>query len=345
MATLFGRLRGVDVEHLPTPALVVDIDALADNLQAMSSRWPGDTLRTHVKAFKSTTMAEHIATSTGSRGFCCATAREVRGMAAAGVGQDLLLANEVVDVDALGTLARLDGARVTIAVDSPETVDAAATAGLREVLIDVNVGLPRCGCAPADAGPLADRARAAGLEVRGVMGYEGHLMTEPDDRAGKVAAAMAILRKAHDDVGGPVISGGGTGTWDLNDTVTELQAGSYTLMDTDYAAAGVPFRQALHVVATVVSVNRAGGYAVADAGLKAFGMDHGLPTVEGHRIWYCSDEHTTFGPGEDGTLPSIGDRVRMVPAHIDPTIAYHETLHLVRDDQVVDSWLVDLRGW
>jgi len=290
----------VDVEHLPTPALVVDLDALADNLEKMADRWPGDTLRTHVKAFKSTALAEHIASFTGYRGFCCATAKEVRGLATAGLGRDLLLANAVVDVDVLRTLARLDEARVTIAVDSPETIAAAATAGLREVLIDVNVGLPRCGCAPEDAGPLADQARAVGLEVRGVMGYEGHLMTEADDRAGKVAEAMAILRNAHDVVGGPVISGGGTGTWDINETVTELQAGSYTLMDTDYSKAGVPFRQALHAVATVVSVNRAGGYAVADAGLKAFGMDHGLPTVVGYRIWYCSDEHTTFGPGADG---------------------------------------------
>ena len=99
----------------------------------------------------------------------------------------------------------------------------------------MNVGMPRCGCAPEDAGRLADRARAAGLEVRGVMGYEGHLMTEADDRAGKVAAAMAILRDAHEVVGGEVVSGGGTGTWDVNETVTELQAGSYTLMDTHYA--------------------------------------------------------------------------------------------------------------
>ena len=335
----------MDVEHLPTPALIVDLDALADNLEKMADRWPGDTLRTHVKAFKSTAMAEHIAAFTGYRGFCCATAKEVRGLAAAGLGSDLLLANEVVDVAVLRSLANLDDARVTIAVDSLETIEAATAAGVREVLIDVNVGLPRCGCAPEDAGPLADRARAAGLEVRGVMGYEGHLMTVADDRAGKVEAAMAILQDAHDLVGGPIISGGGTGTWDLNATVTELQAGSYTLMDTDYTKAGVPFRQALHAVATVVSVSRAGGYAVADAGLKAFGMDHGLPTVEGHRIWYCSDEHTTFGPGPDGTLPAVGSRVEMTPAHVDPTIAYHEVLHLVRDRQVVGTWPIDLRGW
>ena len=93
----------------------------------------------------------------------------------AGLGEDLLLANEVVDATRLGELARA-GARITVAVDSDATIDAAARAGVPEVLIDVNVGLPRCGCRPEEAGRLAERARAAGLTVRGVMGYEGHIV-------------------------------------------------------------------------------------------------------------------------------------------------------------------------
>ena len=98
-----------------------------------------------------------------------------RGWPPPGWAQDLLLANEVLDASRLGALVAA-GARVTVAVDSPATVHAARRAGLREVLVDVNVGLPRCGCAPDDAGALADLARGAGLEVRGVMGYEGHAM-------------------------------------------------------------------------------------------------------------------------------------------------------------------------
>src|SRR5579862_3247637 len=220
-----------------------------------------------------------------------------------------------------------------------------AGGGLREVLIDVNVGLPRCGCAPADAGRLADAARALGLTVRGVMGYEGHLMMEQPraDRRAKTEACMDLLLKAHDDVGGEVISGGGTGTYDLNTWVTELQAGSYVLMDTAYGAIGLPFRQALFIEATVISVSP-GGWAVADCGLKALGMDHGDPSIEGASVWFCSDEHLTFS---SDPLPPVGARVRVTPAHVDPTVAYHERMHLLASDgeHVAETWAVDLRGW
>ena len=121
------------------------------------------------------------------------------------------------------------------------------------MLIDVNVGLPRCGCAPEDAGRLADLARRRGLEVRGVMGYEGHVMGVEDRaeaRRRQRREAMALLARAHADVGGELVSAGGTGTYDLNTRATEIQAGSYALMDTAYAKLGLPFRQALSVLAT-----------------------------------------------------------------------------------------------
>jgi len=268
-------------------------------------------------------------------------------MAQAGLGDDLLLANEVLDTRRLGVLVE-DGVRVTVAVDSPQTVDAAAAGGVREVLVDVNVGLPRCGIAPDRAGRLADRARAAGLTVRGVMGYEGHLQMLPDlaERTKLTEECMDRLLAAHTDVGGEVVSGGGTGTHAVNTAVTELQAGSYALMDTAYTAAGLPFRQALTLLATVVSVTPPAGdmpgYAVADVGLKSLGMDHGNPTIPDAQVWFCSDEHTTFAA--EGPV-RVGDRLRVLPAHVDPTVALHEQMHLVRDDEVLDTWPVDLRGW
>jgi D-serine deaminase-like pyridoxal phosphate-dependent protein len=181
------------------------------------------------------------------------------------------------------------------------------------------------------------------------MGYEGHVVGLEDrqERVTKTDEAMALLAAAHREVGGEVVSGGGTGTWDTNRSITELQAGSYLLMDTAYGRLGLPFGAALSLAGTVLSVNRSGGWAVADVGLKSLGMDHGNPTVvdpPDAKVWFCSDEHVTFGSRDLPDL-AVGDRVRLHPAHVDPTVAYHEVLHVVQGDEVVDTWPVDLRGW
>ena len=331
--------------QLQTPALVIDADRLDHNLSTMSHHLPGPRLRPHVKAHKCTALARRQQQA-GHHGFTCATIREVEGMVAAGLAEDLLLANEVLDARRLGRLVEA-GARVTLAVDSPATIEAAVAGGVREVLIDVNVGLPRCGCDPEEAGPLADRARQAGLEVRGVMGYEGHAVGIDDRvaRTAKVTESMALLAAAHRAVGGPICSGGGTGSWDLNTAANEIQAGSYALMDTAYSRLGLPFVPALTITATVISVNRQ-GWAVADCGLKALGMDHGNPAmVDGHSVWFCSDEHIVFSAAEGRSLPAVGDRVGVLPAHVDPTMAYHEAAWLIDGTAVVDRWAIDLRGW
>ena len=329
------------LDRLPTPSLVVERSVFDANVAAMSAAWPGPSLRPHVKAFKSTAIAGILADA-GHRNFCAATVREIEGLAAAGLGSDLLLANEVLDASRLGRLVTA-GHRVTVAVDSEATVAAAAAGGVTEVLVDVNVGLMRCGCDPADAGPLADAARAAGLAVRGVMGYEGHLMmADPATKAAAVQASMELLAEVHATVGGDVVSGGGTGTFAVNKWVTELQAGSYCLLDTDYARLDSPFAIAVSVLATVVSVS-SGGWAVADAGLKAFGMDHGPPSWPGGEVVFCSDEHTTLH--DPGGAVAVGDRVRLLPGHLDPTVARHERYWVVDGDDVIDSWPVDLRHW
>src|SRR5947207_6974039 len=123
------------------------------------------------------------------------------------------------------------------------------------------------------------------------MGYEGHVVGIPDRAAREQMTedAMKLLLRAHADVGGEVVSAGGKGTYDINTWANEIQAGSYALMDTAYGKLGLPFGQALTVLATVISVSD--GWAVADCGLKALGMDHGNPTIEGGKVWYCWDEH------------------------------------------------------
>ena len=141
------------------------------------------------------------------------------------------------------------------------------------------------------------------------------------------------------------MSAGGTGTFDMYDStaVTEVQAGSYALMDTHYASLNLPFRQAMWVVGTVISVSDK--WCVIDVGLKSLGMDHGNPTVDGFAVWFCSDEHTTLAPVEGGQLPRVGDQLRVIPAHIDPTMSMHSQATIIDNDVVVDIWEIDLRGW
>ena len=186
-----------------------------------------------------------------------------------------------------------------------------------------------------------------GLTFMGIQGYAGHLMHEHDKearRAGslKVMEMLAEAKARAESFGlaCAIVTGGGTGTYDVNTVATEIQAGSYALMDTAYAKLGLPFEQALFVWATVISVSA--NYAVADAGLKALGMDHGNPAIDGARVWFCSDEHITFA---SDPAARVGDRFRIWPAHVDPTVAYHERILLVQGEEVVDELPVDLRGW
>lgn len=361
---------------LPTPALVVDAGAFEFNLTTMAATRPGPSLRPHVKAHKCTSLAARQV-SMGHDTFTCATPREVVGMIEAGVGREMLLANETLDPNRLRAMSdaqRRTGITAIVAVDSPETVDAAAEAGITDVLVDVNVGLPRCGCSPHVAPELAQIARSHGLAVRGVMGYEGHLMALPDRDAqrAKVLESMTVLVDTFDavvealdgDERCSIVSAGGTGTWDLYDPnhpvlsrVNEVQAGSYALMDTHYGALDLPFQQALFVVGTVISRTGEPGssgsppsWSVIDVGLKSLGMDHGNPTVDGASVWFCSDEHTTLSFGQ-GASPDLGTKLLVRPAHVDPTVALHENMYLVddvtqgSDAQVLDTWPVDLRGW
>ncbi len=330
------------VADLQTPALVIDATAFTHNITTMAQARPGSSLRPHVKAHKCTALAQSQFAA-GHTAFCAATPKEILGMAHAGLGDDLLLANETLDVARLQAMAKITPS-VTIAVDSDETIAVAARAGIQRVLIDVNVGLPRCGCRPKDAGRLGDLARSRGLEVRGVMGYEGHAVgvVPRIERTAICEASMEQLAIAHRLVGGDVVSAGGTGTFDISPIPSEIQAGSYALMDTAYSQLDIPFRQALWISTTVISARS--HYAVGDCGLKALGMDHGLPTIADHDVMLCSDEHITFTPAA-----RIGSKMMIAPAHVDPTAAYHDVFHVADgpglEAHIIDAWPINLRGW
>jgi D-threonine aldolase len=353
-----------------TPAVVVDRTALRANLAAMANCLPGARLRPHVKAHKCSEIAREQVRQ-GHPGITCATPLEATGIVTAGVSTDILVANEVLEPGRLRALASLqDRATIMIAVDSDDTVRAAVAAGLRDVVVDVDIGLPRCGCDPGDAGRLADVARRLGLVVHGVMGYEGHLMMNVADdvKRRRFETAMTRLSSAHAAVGGTIVSSGGTGTHHLHaagSPATEVQAGSYALMDTAYAADPHPFVPAMVVLGTVISTPRRPplDHVVVDVGLKALTIDHGNPVVPCADVRFLSDEHATVTPsgGTGSRRFAIGDRVAVVPSHIDPTMTLHadalvvdgpagRTLDQLETDElaalpVIDRWAIDLRGW
>jgi D-serine deaminase-like pyridoxal phosphate-dependent protein len=284
---------------------------------------------------------------------------------AAGFCNDILIANQVVGGDKPARVAALAaaGIDIKIAVDSREGLDqiAFAASGLGAsvgVVVDVNVGMPRCGVQPGEeALGLARRiADTGGVSLRGAMGYEGHVVGIPDREkrtalAHKAMEGLLASTGMMIDAGLPceIVSAGGTGTYDITGRIpgiTEIQAGSYVLMDTAYAKLDIPLEHALFVLGTVISRPNP-VLCVTDAGHKACTEDHGNPAVrglEGASVLFLSDEHTSISTPPGASI-AIGDRLQLVPSHIDPTINLHDVFYVVEGDTVVDVWPITARGY
>jgi D-serine deaminase-like pyridoxal phosphate-dependent protein len=352
------------LRDIPTPALVLDVAALDRNITRMAAFFAEGPcrLRPHFKAHKTPEIARRQLAAGSCTGMTCATVGEAE-MVAAFCG-DVLLANEVVTAEKCARVAALARrVRITVAVDSLTGLGAlskaASEADVRVgVLVDLDVGQGRCGVEPGDpALALAQQAaQSKGITLRGVMGYEGHLqpVRERADRELRTRQAMqglvataTLIREA----GLPceIVSAGGTGTYDISgriDGITEIQAGSYALMDTDYAGVGVPFEPAFWLLGTVVS-RPTRDRCVADCGHKSATKDHGYPAVRGipgAAVTALNDEHATISLPGDCRL-EIGDRVELLPSHTDPTVNLHDVFYVVRDDRVVDVWPIAARGY
>ncbi len=348
---------------LATPAFILDAAVLERNIVAMASRMRGPTrLRPHAKSHKCAQIARRQVEA-GAIGITTATVWEAAALAAAGI-RDLLIANEVVGDEKVRQLAAsARDARLTVAVDDPanaETLSAAADAAGSEisVLVDVDVGMHRCGVrSREEALRLAERLhRLPGLRLCGVMGYEGHSVLEADRdvRARKAAAAIEYLLEIADALvtaGFPVevVSAGGTGTYDLtghNPRVTEIQAGSYVLMDATRLALLSEFAPALTVLAAVVS--RQGTRLVLDAGKKTVGVDFTLPPIAGFPPEQvvplrAAEEHLLYEVAPECPL-AVGDRVEIIPGYCPTTANLHDVYHVVQENTVVDVWPVLARG-
>ena len=353
-------LVGRPVDEAPTPCLLLDRRAVVDNVRSMAAWADGRVhVRPHAKVHKCAEIAR-LQLDHGAAGLTTATVAEAEAMLAVSPGE-ILIANEVVGSQKMRTLAAIAReCRVIVALDDTGNAaalsQAAAAAGVElGVLVDVDVGLHRCGARTTQA--TLELAAAAtdlpGLVVRGVMGYEGHvvLISDPAERAAAAARAMDILAEHVDALVAAgyeveIVSAGGTNTHDmtgLHPRVTEVQAGTYAVMDAGYAAFAPRFRPSLTIAATVIS--RTDGTAVLDCGTKTVSVDVTPPTIpaDAGRVREIHEEHLLADPADPAALP-LGERVPVAVGYSGGTVNLHDAYVVVEDGTIVDVWPIVARG-
>jgi D-serine deaminase-like pyridoxal phosphate-dependent protein len=215
--------------------------------------------------------------------------------------------------------------------------------------------MERCGVrSKEEALRLAEHAsKLRGLRLEGMMGYEGHCMLEPDPglRVRKAHAAMEKLMEAVDFLAqhgfvSNIISGGGTGTYNITGAhprLTELQAGSYVVMDAFHAQLIPGFTVALTVLGTVIS--RHGNRVILNSGRKVIGSELGLPRLKDvpSTTAGIAEEHLLVDVDADSSL-KVGDRVEIVSGYGPTTVNLHDVYYVVEGDVVTDVWPVRARA-
>jgi len=361
---------GMSLAEVDTPALLLDLDAFERNLDRLDKSLAGLRIRVrpHAKSHKCAEIALRQM-ARGAIGVCCQKISEAEAMVEGGV-MNVLVSNEVVGAPKLTRLAALARrARISVCVDNEQNVvdmDAAArAAGAKiDVLVEVNVGGNRCGVEPGPACvDLAQRIAASRqLRFAGLHAYQGaaqHART-PAERKAAIAQAVQYVRITVEALQAnglkpEIITGAGTGTYLLeaaSGVYNEIQPGSYIFMDADYnrnlGEDGKPthaFEQSLYVWATVMS-HASPERAVVDAGLKALSVDSGMPLVAdlpGVEFLKASDEHGVLKLAQ-GTHVTVGDKLRLVPGHCDPTVNLYDWIVGLRADKVECVWPVTARG-
>ncbi|KAF2130987.1 hypothetical protein P153DRAFT_421974 [Dothidotthia symphoricarpi CBS 119687] len=357
---------GDPISSLDTPSMIVDLDLMESNIaKLMSQLLPtGVDIRPHSKTTKSAILAKRLIAA-GAKGACVAKLSEAEVMCEKGL-TDLLITCEIIGAAKVQRLVELFAKfrEIRIVVDSEEGAraidEALEKSGAEErimTLIDLDVGLHRTGVQPGE--PALKLAKTvAGLKhlrLIGVQGYEGHLqhIHGLEERKRLCLESMQILTQTADALRKDghqidVVTTGGTGTAEFCVTVpgvTEVQPGSFLFMDTDYRnAVGSKYSNSLTILSTVLS--KQGPKCVTiDAGLKSLTTDSGLAECKtaGYAYGVMGDEHGSLA-WTDGPDLKVGDRVEMVPSHIDPTINLHDVYYAYRKGIVEEIWLVDGRG-
>lgn len=341
-----------------TPSLIVDLDIFEANLTAASKlvSGTGKFIRPHFKTHRTPGLASRQCCPEVN-GFTCATVGEVESLIEAGFDH-LLLANEVVSLDKIGKLANLASrAEVIVAIDSIPPLydlnDACCQAGSTiGILADIDIGLNRCGVKePGEVEKIASEAtRLKHIQFRGLMGYEGRIRAQEPDRFEKIRQAFSRLAeaKSHLERRGyfvEIVSGAGTSTMieALADSViTEIQAGTYSIMEPDILDLGLPFECAVWVIGTVISTKPS--RVILDVGRRSITPDHGLPVPEyAHATTVgLNDEHAILA--WDGPLPELGQQIRLRPTQNRTTFNLYDEIWLERKRQPEARLPVSARG-
>lgn len=349
------------VKEIDTPALLVDLDVMESNLERMSAffRIRSCKLRPHFKNHKTPAFARKQMEA-GAIGMTCATLREAEILVDHGI-RSVLIANEIVDEGKLNRLAELSReASVIVAVDNDSVVAEMARIQRNRnaqlgVVVDINIGLDRCGVSSGEAAlSLARRAMSAGLNVRGIMGYDGQHQAAPpsperDAGVRERCQALADTAELMEGAGIPVsiVSTGGTGTYSISGEcpgITDVQAGSYLLMDTRYMNLGVPFGRSITVLATVVS-KRDAENAVIDCGVKALSGERGLPLIKdvpGARVAALHAEHAPLVLDRAASpVVEVGNKIEVWVEYSDATVNLHSQMYGVRNGEVEEVFLIE----
>ena len=366
-------LPGMDESEIQTPCLILDLDALENNIRKMGdyAKAHGMRHRSHGKMHKSVDVQKLQESLGGSVGVCCQKVSEAEVFARGGI-KDVLVTNEVRDPLKIDRLARLPklGSTVTVCVDDVSNIADLSAAAEKHgtelgIFVEIDCGAGRCGVKTADAVvEIAKAAEAApNLTFKGIQAYQGAMqhLDSYADRKAKLDAAVAQVQEAVDALKAEglepeFVSGGGTGSYyfESNSGVyNELQCGSYAFMDADYGRIHDKdgnridqgeWENSLFILTSVMSHAKP-DLAVCDAGLKAQSVDSGLPFIYGRddvKYIKCSDEHGVI-EDKDGVL-KVNDKLRLVPGHCDPTCNVHDWYVGVRNGKVETVWPVSARG-
>ena len=363
---------GMSLEDVDTPALLLDLDAFEQNLDRMAAAIADKAvkLRPHSKSHKCAVIGlEQMAR--GAVGLCCQKVGEAEAMLAGGV-HNVLVSNQIVGRPKLLRLAALAKQADWIGVcadhlDNVDQLNEAANAmdATLNVLVEIDTGAARCGVAPGQ--PAVDLAKkvdsATNLHFAGLQAYQGraqHVRTYAE-RKQAADAGIALTEDTVEALSAvglkcEIVGGAGTGTFQFETAGgvhNELQAGSYAFMDADYgknlnADGGFfdDFEHSLFVWVTVMSAPTE-DRALVDAGLKALAMDSGPPAVVGMpeiEFKRASDEHGILDISKTNHPVRLGDKLKLIPGHCDPTVNMYDWYVGYRGDRVEALWPIVARG-